>query len=391
MLFGTRPELIKLIPIIEHLQAEPRVKLVTASTSQHREMIDDLLELFSLRPDHDLGVIQPNQSLVDISVRAMRGVDAILRESVPDILLVQGDTTSAMAGALTAFSHQVPVGHVEAGLRSFDNRHPFPEEANRRLLSVVADLHFAPLPGNEQNLLREGIDPEKILVTGNTVIDTLYQIRDQNRNTLARYLAPALFEDHRIVLVTAHRREGFREHLAALCHALLTLLDKHRDIAIVYPMHLNPNVRQVVSPILGQHARVHLLEPLPYGAFVEAMSRAHLIITDSGGIQEEAPALGKPVLVYRKVTERIEGESHGSVRLVGLNPATLLDEATRLLSDDNAYDQMTRKRDLYGDGQASRRIVQGIMHHFGRADRPAPFAPQQAHQSSDERHQPASS
>jgi UDP-N-acetylglucosamine 2-epimerase (non-hydrolysing) len=372
-LFGTRPELIKLYPVLSRLGRDARFRLEIVCTAQHREMIDGLLSLFEIRPDHDLNVIRRDQTLADISTATLHGLDPILRAGRPDLLLIQGDTTSAFIGALGAFYHKVPVGHVEAGLRSFDKFHPFPEETNRRMISVVTDLHFAPTESAERNLLREGVDPATIFVTGNTVIDALREIHGRNGHTFDRHVAPADRAGRRLVLVTAHRRESFDSHLAELCHGLKDLVAAYPDLLVVYPVHLNPNVRRTVQPILGDDPRIRLLEPLPYETFVEAMARSHLIITDSGGVQEEAPSLGKPVLVFRKVTERGEGVAARGARIVGLDRQSLVVEASRLLDDPAAYLEMTRLRDLYGDGQAARRIVQAILHHFGAAERPERF------------------
>jgi UDP-N-acetylglucosamine 2-epimerase (non-hydrolysing) len=373
-LFGTRPELIKLFPVLVCLREEGfRVRVV--STSQHREMIAGLLRLFDVAPDHDLDVMGANQTLADIATRTLAGLDPILRDTKPDMLLIQGDTSSAFVGALAAFYRKVPVGHVEAGLRSFDKEHPFPEEINRRLISVVGDLHFAPLPSNVRNLEREGVDPERIHLTGNTVIDALRTIAARGGRRFDEHVAPRELEGRRLVLMTAHRREAFDGHLAELCRGVRELVDAYPDLLLVYPVHMNPNVRKTVMPLLGGHDRIRLVEPLPYDAFVDAMSRCHLIVTDSGGIQEEAPSLGKPVIVFRKVTERGEGVAVRGAAIVGLDREKLVAEASRLLDDEGAYAEMTRHRDVYGDGRASRRIVQAIWHYFGRGDRPEPFRP----------------
>jgi UDP-N-acetylglucosamine 2-epimerase (non-hydrolysing) len=373
-LFGTRPEVIKLAPVIHALGRDERFRVRVVSTSQHREMIAGLLELFAIRPDHDLQVIQPNQTLTDISTRTLAGLEPLLRKERPDLLLTQGDTTSAFAGALAAFYQRVEVAHVEAGLRSHDKRHPFPEEINRRLISAVCDLHFAPTASAERNLLGEGIDASNVFVTGNTVIDALRWVHGRDGNSLERHLPERDLVGRRLVLVTAHRREAFDGPLAELCHGLRELVRAYPDLLVLYPVHLNPNVQRTVLPILGDQASIRLVDPLPYEAFVQAMARAHLIITDSGGVQEEAPSLGKPVLVFRKVTERGEGVAARGAKIVGLSRERLVAEASRLLDDEAAYRDMTRHRDLYGDGQASARIVQAILHHFGRAARPARFA-----------------
>jgi UDP-N-acetylglucosamine 2-epimerase (non-hydrolysing) len=371
-LFGTRPELIKLYPVIGRLREEGFPVLVV-STSQHREMIDGLMRLFGIVPDFDLDVMGRDQTLADISSRTMTGLDPILRDTKPDLLLIQGDTTSAFIGALCAFYRKIPVGHVEAGLRSFDKAHPFPEEVNRRLISVAGDLHFAPLESNARNLEREGVDPSRIFVTGNTVIDALRAMAGCCGRSLDAHVAPQDLVGRRLVLMTAHRRESFDGHLAELCRGVREVVDAHPDVLLVYPVHMNPNVRATVGPILGGHDRIRLIEPLPYDTFVDAMTRCHLIVTDSGGIQEEAPSLGKPVIVFRKVTERGEGIAVRGARIVGLDRARLVLEANRLLDDPAAYAEMTRHRDVYGDGQASRRIARAIWHYFGRGDRPEPF------------------
>ena len=372
-IFGTRPEVIKLFPVLEKLGKNERFKSIVVSTSQHREMIDDLLKLFSIRLDHDLNIIQENQSLVDISNRALSGLDPLLKQYQPDLVLIQGDTTTAFIGALVAFYHKITVVHVEAGLRSFDKMHPYPEEINRRLISLVTDLHFAPTTQNAQNLLKENIDPSKIFVTGNTVIDSLLYIASRNRQTLNDYLPMETLNSHRLILVTAHRRENWGKPLQNLCYALKDLVKSFPDIEIVYPVHLNPNVRKTAFAILSNENRIHLLNPLPYEPFVEAMSNAYLIITDSGGIQEEGPSLGKPILVFRKVTERPEGIAMGGVKLTGLNRENVVSEASRLLNDPVAYQNMIANYNPYGDGRAAERIVQAILHYFNLAPRPTDF------------------
>ena len=372
-IFGTRPEVIKIYPVLDALAKSGFFKSIVVSTSQHREMIDDLLKLFSIKLDHDLNIIQENQSLVDISNRALSGLDPLLKQYQPDLVLIQGDTTTAFIGALAAFYHKIPVGHVEAGLRSFDKMHPYPEEINRRLISLVTDLHFAPTMQNAQNLHRERIDPSKIFVTGNTVIDSLLYIASRNRQTLNDYLPMEALNSHRLILVTAHRRENWGEPLEKLCYALRELTHAFPDVEVVYPVHLNPNVRKTVFSILANEKRIHLLDPLPYEPFVEAMSKAYLIITDSGGIQEEGPSLRKPILVFRKVTERPEGIATGGVKLTGLNRENVVSEASRLLNDPVAYQHMIADHNPYGDGHAARRIVQAILHHFNRGPRPDDF------------------
>jgi UDP-N-acetylglucosamine 2-epimerase (non-hydrolysing) len=370
---GTRPEAIKLLAIWEKLRRDNRFKNIVVSTSQHREMIDDLFALFSIKPDHDLDIIQPNQSLTDISTRALSRLEPLLKQYRPDLVLVQGDTTTAFIGALAAFYQKILVGHVEAGLRSRNKMHPYPEEINRRLISLVCDLHFAPTERSAENLLKEGVGSESIFVTGNTVIDSLLDVAKRGRNTLSRYLPVETPDSQRMLLVTAHRRENWGRPLEKLCHALRDLTKNYPDIRVVYPVHLNPNVRKTVFRVLDNQPRVHLLHPLPYEPFVEAMVKAYLIITDSGGIQEEGPSLGKPILVFRKVTERPEGLATGGVKLVGLEKENVVRETSRLLDDMVAYQEMVTNYNPYGDGHAAGRIVKAILHHFGYGDRPEDF------------------
>ncbi len=348
-------------------------KSITICTAQHRKMIDDLFKIFPIQPNHDLNIIQENQSLTEIATRALSGLDPLLKQYCPDLVLVQGDTTTAFIGALAAFYHKIPVGHVEAGLRSFNKRHPYPEEINRRQISLVCDLHFAPTEKNAENLHKEGVNPDSVFVTGNTVIDSLLYITSKNRQTLRNYIPTETLNSHRMILVTAHRRENWGKPLENLCEALKDLALACPDIQIVYPVHLNPNVRNTVFNILAHRDRIHLLDPLPYEPFVEAMAKAYLIITDSGGIQEEGPSLRKPILVFRKVTERPEGLTTGGVKLVGLKRESVVREASRLLEDSEAYQKMAATHNPYGDGNAAQRIVQAILHYFNLGERPEGF------------------
>lgn len=373
VVFGTRPEVIKLFPVIKQIEKHPNLQSRVISTSQHREMIDELLPLFDLRLDHDLNIIQPNQSLADISTRALTGLDAIFKQERPDLVLVQGDTTTAFAGALAAFYHKLPVGHLEAGLRSHDKTSPYPEEVNRRLIATIGDLHFAPTLKNAVNLYQEGVHVEDIFVTGNTVIDALLHIAARKRGVLRDYLPAAALRAPRMILVIAHRRENQGASLENLCHALKEIVQRYEDVHVVYPVHLNPNVRKTVFAILAEQERIHLLAPLSYEPFVEAMTQAHLIITDSGGVQEEGPSLGKPILVFRNETERPEGVAAGGVKLVGTRRENVVFEASRLLHDEAAYRRMSAVRNPYGDGQAAQRLVQAILHHFGMSSRPENF------------------
>ena len=357
--FGTRPEAIKMAPVLTELNKYPEITSVVCVTAQHREMLDQVLELFEIKPDYDLSIMQPNQSLSEITARALTKLDEVLTKAKPDWVLVQGDTTTAMVGALAAFYHQIKVGHVEAGLRSFDKYQPFPEEINRKIATSISDLHFAPTEVSKQNLIREGINEANILVTGNTVIDALLQVADKPYDWDSSPLSE-IPRDKKIILVTAHRRENHGEPLHNICAALRTLAERFSDVQIVYPVHLNPNVQKIVRATLGEIPNVTLLEPLEYLPLVQLMKQSHLVITDSGGIQEEAPGLGKPVLVLREVTERPEGVTAGTVKLVGTNTATIVTEAANLLMNVDTYQKMSQAVNPYGDGNASARIVERL-------------------------------
>jgi UDP-N-acetylglucosamine 2-epimerase (non-hydrolysing) len=360
-IFGTRPEAIKMAPILARLRDDyPQVSSVVCVTGQHREMLEQVLTLFGIVPQYDLALMQANQTLSHLTAEAMRGLDPILAAERPDWVLTQGDTTTAMVGALAAFYHRCRVGHVEAGLRTFDKWQPYPEEINRRIADLIADLHFAPTPESAKNLLREGISPEGILVTGNTGIDALQMVAGCPYDWKAGPLAN-LPRDLPLILVTAHRRENFGPPLQRICAALRTIAHRHPDHHLVYPVHLNPHVREVVVPALGGLSNVHLLPPLDYLPLVHLMKASTLVLTDSGGIQEEAPGLGKPVLVLREVTERPEGVASGTVRLVGTDPDRIVEAVTTLLTDPDAYRQMAQARNPYGDGEASRRILARIV------------------------------
>ncbi len=370
---GTRPEVIKLSPIVRAMAADVRFTSILASTAQHREMIDGLFELLSIKPDYDLDIIQHDQSLSDITTRSLSLLDPILSEHRPDLVAVQGDTTSAFVGALAAFYRRIPVAHIEAGLRSHNRMHPYPEEANRRMISCLADLHFAPTVGSASNLLQEKVDPGSIFVSGNSVIDSLNYVTSLKRASLHNHLPQGALDNHRMILVTAHRRENHGDPLRNLCRALSELVQRFPDLQVVYPVHLNPNVTGTVRRCLGNQGRIHLLDPLPYPALVEAMRRAYLIITDSGGIQEEAPTFRKPVLVFRSTTERPEGLETGGVRLIGQQRREIVCQATRLLTDPTAYRRMRASFNPYGDGRAAQRIIQACLHYFGKAERPQDF------------------
>lgn len=373
--FGTRPETIKLAPILKIMENDARLENVVVSTAQHREMVDKLLRLFDLRVNYDLDIMQPGQSLSDITTRVLKGLDPILKAEAPDLLLVQGDTTTTLAGAQAAFYQRIPVGHVEAGLRSFDKNHPYPEEVNRRMITAIADLHFAPTWTNQGYLNNEGIDPEQIFVTGNPAIDSLLHTRTQPLRKRSHGLPLKDWANNRLILVTAHRRENHGPPLESLCEGLRFLAAAYQDVQIVYAVHPNPKVREVVHQTLGQTERIHLVDPISYPEFIELMDQCHFLITDSGGIQEEAPTLNRPVLVFRKVTERTEAIELGGVRLVDQCRDNLIREAAHLLDDTNAYAEMVGGANPFGDGLAGERIVQAILHHFGLEKRPADFVP----------------
>lgn len=358
--FGTRPEAIKLAPVIAALDADPGIDSRICITGQHREMLDQVLDVFGIVPDHDLALMTPGQSLNGLTSRMLGALDRVLEAESPDRLIVHGDTTSAMAAAVAAFHRQIPVAHVEAGLRTGDLKRPWPEEMNRRCIDAISDLLFAPTPLARDNLVAENLASRQILVTGNTVIDALHLAK-------ARLSAPDGMPElemlrglarpgEHLVLVTGHRRESFGQGFENICTALARLADRE-DVRVVYPVHLNPHVHELVHARLGSHERVHLIEPLDYLPFVWLLDRAHLVLTDSGGVQEEAPTLGTPVLVMREVTERPEAVAAGTARLVGTNPDTIVQAATRILDDPVEHSRIARIANPYGDGFASSRIL----------------------------------
>ncbi|WP_313125034.1 non-hydrolyzing UDP-N-acetylglucosamine 2-epimerase [Pseudescherichia sp.] len=363
--FGTRPEAIKMAPLVHALAKDPYFEAKVCVTAQHREMLDQVLNLFSIVPDYDLDIMQPGQGLTEITCRILEGLKPILESFKPDVVLVHGDTTTTIAASLAAFYQRIPVGHVEAGLRTGDLSSPWPEEANRTLTGHLAMYHFAPTQNARQNLLRENIPDKQIFVTGNTVIDALFWVRDtvlNNENLHSELAAQYLFldESKKLVLVTGHRRESFGQGFEQICHALVDIAAKHQDVQIVYPVHLNPNVSEPVNRILGHVKNIILIEPQDYLPFLWLMTHAWLILTDSGGIQEEAPSLGKPVLVMRETTERPEAIEAGTVRLVGTDRQRIVEEVTRLLRDNDAWQAMSRAHNPYGDGQACERILHAL-------------------------------
>lgn len=365
LVFGTRPEAIKMLPVAKALAADPAVKVEICVTAQHRQMLDQVLSLFEVKPDYDLDVMTAAQGLEQITTAVLNGLAGVLEKSKPDRVLVHGDTTTTMAATLASFYKKIPVGHVEAGLRSGDPMQPWPEEINRKVTDAIADQFFAPTLGSRENLLRENIASSAIHVTGNTVIDALLEVAQKidDRPDLAAELGGRfdfLDPDRPILLVTGHRRENFGQPFLDLCTAIRDLAQAH-PIQVVYPVHLNPNVQSAVQQVLRDQPNVHLIAPLDYLPFVYLMKRSHVILTDSGGIQEEAPSLGKPVFVMRNVTERPEAVEAGTVRLVGTDRERIFSEVTRVLVDQNAYDEMSQAHNPYGDGLASRRIVDAIL------------------------------
>ncbi|MCL0086753.1 UDP-N-acetylglucosamine 2-epimerase (non-hydrolyzing) [Thermodesulfovibrionales bacterium] len=384
--FGTRPEAIKMAPVIQELKTESsKFKVVVCVTAQHREMLDQVLELFSIMPDYDLDIMTKRQSLPNLTARVLIDVTRIMENENPDIVFVQGDTTTTFTAAQAAFYLKIPVAHIEAGLRTGNRYSPFPEEINRRLTSVMTDFHFAPTKGAEKNLILEGVEKSSIFITGNTGIDALMAVvrrqktKDRSQKSevrkgmMEKYFRErwniALTADtdkSKLILVTGHRRESFGKGFQRICKALRMLAGDNPDIQIVYPVHLNPNVKEPVYSILGDMNNIHLISPLDYEPFVFLMSRSYLILTDSGGIQEEAPSLGVPVLVMRDTTERPDGIEAGSAKLVGTDTEKIITETQKLLNDKIEYDRMSKTINPYGDGQASKRIVRIISEHFRR-------------------------
>ncbi len=369
--FGTRPEAIKMAPVAIALADDAEIEAKICVTGQHREMLDQVLGLFQLTPDFDLNIMKPGQDLTDVTVRILEGLRGVFCEFKPDVLLVHGDTATTFAASLAAYYHRIPVAHVEAGLRTWDIYSPWPEEGNRKLTGALANLHFAPTSTSQDNLLKEGVTPSTIMITGNTVIDALISITERLRSDpalRAEAARPSSFisPDRRIILVTGHRRESFGDGFERICEALAHIAKTHPDVDIIYPMHLNPNVREPVNRVLKGIGNIHLIEPLDYLPFVYLMEQSYLILTDSGGIQEEAPSLGKPVLVMRDTTERPEALQAGTVKLVGTNVDVMIAEVEELLNSQAAYDKMSFAHNPYGDGQASHRITKALKQFFDK-------------------------
>ena len=364
-IFGTRPEAIKMAPLVKELEKNSdKIESIVCVTAQHRQMLDQVLEIFDIKPDYDLIIMKDRQTLVEIVTRSLEGLDKVMKEAKPDIVLVHGDTSTTFVGSLAAFYNQIAVGHVEAGLRTYNKYFPFPEEVNRRITGVIADMHFAPTKRNENNLLNENVSPEDIFITGNTVIDALnttvredYEFKDECLKNLD-------WDNKRVIVMTAHRRENLGEPLENICNAVRDIVLKHEDVEVVYPVHLNPVVRETASRILGDLDRVKLIDPVNADELHNAIKRGYLVLTDSGGLQEEAPSLGKPVLVLRNETERPEAIDAGTVKIAGVNRDVIFNLTDELLTDKEEYDKMAKAVNPYGDGKASERIVKAIIERF---------------------------
>ncbi|WP_297241381.1 non-hydrolyzing UDP-N-acetylglucosamine 2-epimerase [uncultured Flavonifractor sp.] len=368
-IFGTRPEAIKMAPLVKELQSRPEIQSICCVTAQHRQMLDAVLEIFQLKPDYDLNIMEPRQTLSTITTKCLLGMEGVLEQARPDLVLVHGDTSTTFAGALAAFYKQIMVGHVEAGLRTWDKYSPFPEEMNRKLVGDIADLHFCPTAANRDNLAREGI-ADGVFLTGNTVIDALkttvradYRFSNQLLNGLD-------YQGKKVILVTCHRRENYGQPMTNIMTALRRVAEAFPEVELVYPVHLSPVVREAADKYLSGHDRIHLIEPLDVEEMHNLMARCYLVMTDSGGLQEEAPALGRPVLVLRRETERPEAVTAGTVKIAGTEEETIFQMAAGLLTEEQAYHAMAHAVNPYGDGQACRRIVDGILWKFGRRDQP---------------------
>lgn len=363
-IFGTRPEAIKMAPVVKALEQAEDMESIVTVTAQHREMLDQVLDLFQIKPDYDLNIMSKGQTLYEVTERALHGLKEVLQEAKPDVVLVHGDTTTTFVGALASFYGQIPVGHVEAGLRTGDIYSPFPEEMNRKMTGALTSIHFAPTDGAESNLLKENISPEKIYVTGNTVIDALkttvkkdYHFEDDRLNQLD-------YDNRKIVLVTTHRRENLGEPMKHVYQAIRRLIGEFPEVEVIFPVHKNQKVRDIANEELGNVERVHMIEPLDYEPFANLMARSYLVLTDSGGIQEEAPSLGKPVLVLRNTTERPEAVEAGTVKLIGTDSSVIYATASELLRNEAAYEAMSNAVNPYGDGKAAERILQALRFVF---------------------------
>lgn len=359
-IFGTRPEAIKMAPLVKELQSRKGIECIVTVTAQHREMLDQVLEVFEITPEYDLNIMKQGQTLSEITSRVLMGLEKVIQKEKPDIILVHGDTSTTFAGALAAFYNKVDIGHVEAGLRTYNKYSPFPEEANRMMVDRITDMYFAPTEVSKNNLLKENIKEDKIFVTGNTAIDAMkYTVKENYTNEIFDWVG-----NDKMILLTAHRRENLGEPMYNIFRAIKKLVDDNKDIKVVYPIHMNPIVRKIAKEVLGEEERVKMIEPLEVVDFHNFINKSYFIMTDSGGIQEEAPSLGKPVLVLRDTTERPEGIKAGTLKLVGTNEDVIYREASRLLSDSKEYDKMSKASNPYGDGHSSKRIVDAIIKKY---------------------------
>lgn len=362
--FGTRPEAIKMAPLVKELKSRKEIECIVCVTAQHRQMLDQVLEVFDIKPDYDLNIMQSGQTLSDITSRALKGLEEVMNKEKPDIVLVHGDTTTTFAGALAAYYTQTDIGHVEAGLRTWNKYSPYPEEMNRQMVGVLADMHFAPTENSKNSLLKEGKKEENIFVTGNTAIDALSTtVKKDYNNEIFEWLG-----NDKLILLTAHRRENLGEPMRHMFKAIRRIVDEFDNVKVVYPVHLNPKVREVANEIFGEDDKVKLIEPLEVIDFHNFIAKSHIILTDSGGIQEEAPSLGKPVLVLRDTTERPEGISAGTLKLVGTDEETIYNETKNLLTDEEEYNKMSKASNPYGDGHASERIVDAIIKRYQKSN-----------------------
>ena len=368
-IFGTRPEAIKMAPLVKELEKREEIESKVCVTAQHREMLDQVLEYFEIKPDFDLNIMKSKQSLTGITNRVLEGLEEVFIKEKPDMILVHGNTTTTFAGALAAFYQQIKVGHVEAGLRTFDKYFPFPEEMNRKLTGSLADLHFAPTKGSKNNLLREGINENDIYITGNTVIDAMLHTVKEDYKFENEELNKIDYVNKKVIMITAHRRENWGEGIENICTALNKIVEDNKDVELVYLVHLNPVVKDVVHARLGGNDRIHLLPPLDTKETHNLMNKCFMVMTDSGGLQEEAPHLGKPVLVLRDVTERPEAVAYGTVKLVGTDIEKILSEANELIQNREAYEKMSKSVNPYGDGKASERIADAILRYFDLSDK----------------------
>ncbi len=360
-IFGTRPEAIKMAPLIKELEKSDQIESIVCVTAQHREMLDQVLEIFDITPDYDLDIMQQKQTITGITTRVLQGLEQVIQDAKPDIVLVHGDTTTTFAGALAAFYNRVKIGHVEAGLRTYNKHEPFPEEMNRVLTSSLADLHFAPTTKARDNLLKEGIKEDTIFVTGNTAIDALKLTLDESHIFEEPVLNSIDFDTNRVITVTAHRRENLGEPLEEICQAIFHIVEQYDDVEVVYPVHMNPVVRETVNSILGSHPRIHLIDPVNIKDMHNLLNKSYMVMTDSGGLQEEVPSMGKPVLVLRNVTERPEGVEAGTLKLAGTKKDIIIALAVELLESPEAYNKMAKATNPFGDGRASKRILEAVL------------------------------